>query len=93
MNLADIVTNVKVTCQQNNINYSDFLLYAIYSEYPIGTLNADRPTFWKELFNQKRFMEDEYLTLCNTQSKLEDEDHAFAVQHAIDIYDVLLGRF
>jgi hypothetical protein len=39
-------------------------------------------------------LEEEYDLLWDLQPSLEeDEDHAFAVQHARDIYDVLLGRF
>jgi hypothetical protein len=36
-------------------------------------------------------LQDEYDLLWDLQPTLEDEEHAFAVQHARDIYDALLG--
>lgn len=94
MTIGDIITNLKITCIQNNINYNDLLLCAIYGEYPIATLNADNPNIYNELFKQKRYLENDYELLWDLQPSLEeDEDHAFAVQHARDIYDVLLGRY
>jgi hypothetical protein len=76
-------------CLENNIQWTDALLYMIYSEYPIGVINPELGS----LNQVKKDLEMEYETLWNMQPSLEeDEDKAFAIQHARDIYDVLLGR-
>lgn len=85
MKIADIVTNARITCEQNNIEFNDFLRLCIKDE--LGLDLNDLDFFTKSL-------EEEYELLWDLQPSLEeDEDHAFAVQHARDIYDVLLGRF
>lgn len=85
MKIADIVTNARITCEQNNIEFNDFLRLCIKEE--LGLDLDDLDFFTKSL-------EEEYELLWDLQPSLEeDEDHAFAVQHARDIYDVLLGRF
>ena len=85
MKLSDIVTNARITCEQNNIEFNDFLRLCIKDE--LGLDLNDLDFFTKSL-------EEEYELLWDLQPTLEeDEDHAFAVQHARDIYDVLLGRF
>lgn len=85
MKIADIVTNARITCKQNNIEFNDFLRLCIKDE--LGLDLNDLDFFTKSL-------EEEYELLWDLQPSLEeDEDHAFAVQHARDIYDVLLGRF
>lgn len=76
-------------CIDNNIQWTDALLYMICSEYPIGIINPDLGYIDKI----KEDLEREYDILWEMQPSLEeDEDKAFAVQHARDIYDVLLGR-
>lgn len=76
-------------CNDNNIHWTDALLYMIYSEYPIGIINPELGS----LNQVKKGLEMEYETLWDMQPSLEeDEDKAFAIQHARDIYDVLLSR-
>ena len=76
-------------CIDNNIQWTDELLYMIYSEYPIGVINPELGS----LNQVKKGLEMEYETLWDMQPSLEeDEDKAFAIQHARDIYDVLLSR-
>ena len=89
MTISDIVANARITCEQNNVEFNDFLKLCIMEELGIDNQfnSEDTDIFAKSL-------EEEYDLLWDLQPTIEeDEDHAFAVQHAKDIYDVLLGRF
>lgn len=85
----DIKQKFEQMCRDKNICWTDALLYMIYSEYPIGVIDPELGS----LNQVKKGLEMEYETLWDMQPSLEeDEDKAFAIQHARDIYDVLLSR-
>lgn len=89
MKLSDIVANARITCEQNNVKFNDFLKLCIMEELGIDNQFNPEDT---DIFAES--LEEEYDLLWDLQPTIEeDEDHAFAVQHARDIYDVLLGRF
>lgn len=89
MKLSDIVANARITCEQNNVEFNDFLKLCIMEELGIDNQFNSEDT---DIFAES--LEEEYNLLWDLQPTIEeDEDHAFAVQHARDIYDVLLGRF
>ena len=76
-------------CEENNIYWTDALLYMIFSEYPIGVINEKLG----DIEDIKQGMETDYDTLWEMQPAIEEDcDKAFAIQHARDIYDVLLNR-
>lgn len=88
MKIENIKTNLKIMCEQNNITYEDFLIYCLH-ENTFDCVN----NFDKTLSAIKTEMNDEYNLLWDLQPSLEeDEEHAFAIQHARDIIDTLLGR-
>lgn len=91
MKLADIITNTRITCEQSNIEFKDFLIGCVIHE--LGLLYDTTPI--EPLVEQfENDLKCEYDLLGDLQLSLkEDEYHALAVQHATDIYDVLLGRF
>lgn len=92
MKLSDIVANARITCEQNNFEFNDFLKLCIMEE--LGIDNQFNPNDKEDTDIFAESLEEEYDLLWDLQPTLEDdEDHAFAVQHARDIYDVLLGRF
>lgn len=92
MTIADIVANARITCEQNNVEFDDFLKLCIMEE--LGIDNQFNPNDKEDTDIFAESLEEEYDLLWDLQPTLEeDEDHAFAVQHARDIYDVLLGRF
>lgn len=89
MTISDIVANARITCEQNNVEFNDFLKLCIMEELGIDNQFNSEDT---DIFAES--LEEEYDLLWDLQPTIEeDEDHAFAVQHARDIYDVLLGRF
>lgn len=91
MTLEDIITNLQVTCDQNNIDIEYVLLFCIMKKLHITSSDNDP---YIEILNFKVKLAQEQDLLWDLQPSLEeDEEHAFAVQHARDIYDVLLGRF
>lgn len=92
MKLSDIVANARITCKQNNVEFNDFLKLCIMEE--LGIDNQFNPNDKEDTDIFAESLEEEYDLIWDLQPTLEeDEDHAFAVQHARDIYDVLLGRF
>lgn len=92
MKLSDIVANARITCKQNNVEFNDFLKLCIMEE--LGIDNQFNPNDKEDTDLFAESLEEEYDLLWDLQPTIEeDEDHAFAVQHARDIYDVLLGRF
>ena len=90
MKIDDILTNLEITCSQNNVNIQDVVLLHIVKQ-----LNLDFYGYTTEqLINRFRLdLQEEHDLLWDLQPTIEeDEDHAFAVQHARDIYNVLVGR-
>lgn len=90
MKIEDILTNLEITCSQNNISIQDVVLL-----YLIGRLNLrDNYYTTEQLINKFRLdLQEDHDLLWDLQPELEDdEDHAFAVQHARDIYNILVGR-
>ena len=86
MILEDIITNARIACKQNDIEFNDFLIGCVMKELTHKTpTQEDTERFYK-------YLEYEYDLIWEIEPTLE-EDHALAVQHARDIYDVLLGRF
>lgn len=76
-------------CKQENINIKDLLIYCIFSEYPISTIDEEHGSIEKCI----KELKEDYDTLWSIQPTLEDnEEVAFAIQHARDIYNVLLDR-
>lgn len=72
-------------CEENNIHYTDLLKYIIFTELNYNAITIEE---------MNKILEDEYLLLWDLQPTIEDdEEHAFAVQHARDIYDLLLGDY
>lgn len=85
--------NIKRTlqhiCKQEEINVRDFLVYYIFSKCPISTIDEDYGTIEDCI----RELKEDYNTLWSIQPAIEEnEEVAFAIQHARDIYDVLLDR-
>jgi hypothetical protein len=90
MRIEDILTNLEITCEQNNIDIQDVVLLHI-----IKQLNLQFYGYTTEqLINKFRLdLQEEHDLLWDLQPTIEDdEDHAFAVQHARDIYNILVGR-
>ena len=90
MKIEDILTNLEITCSQNNVDIQDVVLLHI-----IKQLNLEFYGYTTEqLINKFRLdLQEEHDLLWDLQPAIEeDEDHAFAVQHARDIYNVLVGR-
>lgn len=76
-------------CKQEEINVRDFLVYYIFSEYPVSTIDEDYGSI-KDCIDELK-LDEEFL--WSIQPTLEEnEEVAFAIQHARDIYDVLLDR-
>lgn len=77
-------------CEENNIYWTDALLYIIYSEYPIAIIDENNG----DLNKIKDDLKQEYYDLWDLQPAIEeDEDKAFLIQHQRDILDVLLGSY
>ena len=76
-------------CEEHSVYWTDALIYMIYSEYPIYTIGEEQGDVEKCYAE----LENDYDELRYAQPSLEEnEDLAFAIQHARDIFDVLLGR-
>lgn len=87
--LDDIKQKFVRECQDKGILWTDALLYMIFNEYPIGTIDDECGSIQFIKDGLKR----DYEVLWDMQPAIEeDEDKAFAIQHARDIYDVLLDR-
>lgn len=85
----DIKYKFNSICHDKKISCCDALLYMIFSEYPIDVIDYESGNIERIKEGLKR----EYNILWDMQPSLEEnEDKAFAIQHARDIYDVLLGR-
>ena len=76
-------------CKEKNISWTDAMIYMIYSEYPIAVIDEKD----EDIQDCFAWLESDYNILSDAQPTLEeDEELAFAIQHARDIFDVLLGR-
>ena len=85
----DLKKMMQSICKQNNMNIKDLLIYCIFSEYPISTIDEEHGAI-EECINE---LKEDYDTIWGIQPTLEDnEEVAFAIQHARDIYNVLLDR-
>ena len=88
--LEDIKQKFIDICEENNICWTDALLYMIYSEYPIAVIDENNG----DLNKIKDALKQEYYDLWDLQPAIEeDEDKAFLIQHQRDILDVLLGSY
>lgn len=87
--LEDIKQKFIEMCDDKHEHWTDVILYMLYSEYPIGTINEELG----DLYKIKENIREEYDTLWGMQPKIEeDEEKAFAIQHVRDLYDILLGE-
>ena len=89
MKIEDILTNLEIACSQNNVDIQDVVLLYIMERLQIVFYNDLQYQLNKFRLN----LQEEHDLLWDLQPTIEDdEDHAFAVQHARDIYNVLVGR-
>jgi hypothetical protein len=89
MKIEDILTNLFVTCEQNNQSTQDVVLLYVMSRLQL----IDYDNIQYDLLEFKQLLRKEHDLLWDLQPTIEDdEDHAFAVQHARDIYNILVGR-
>ena len=89
MKIEDILTNLEITCSQNNVDIQDIVLLYIMERLQI----VDFDDLQYQLNKFRLDLQEEHDLLWDLQPTLEDdEDHAFAVQHARDIYNILVGR-
>ena len=89
MKIDDILTNLEITCNQNNIDIQDVVLLYIMERLQI----VDYNDLQYQLNKFKLDLQEEHNLLWDLQPTIEDdEEHAFAVQHARDIYNILVGR-
>ena len=90
MKIEDILTNLEITCSQNEIDIQDVVLLHIIKQL---NLNFYGYTTEQTINKFRLDLQEEHDLLWDLQPELEDdEDHAFAVQHARDIYNILVGR-
>ena len=89
MKIDDILTNLEITCSQNNVDIQDVVLLYLMERLQI----VDYDNLQYQLNKFRLDMQEEHDMLWDLQPTIEDdEDHAFAVQHARDIYNILAGR-
>lgn len=89
MKIEDILTNLFITCEQNNQSIQDVVLLYVMSQLQL----IDYDNIQYDLHEFRQCLRKEHDLLWDLQPELEDdEDHAFAVQHARDIYNILVGR-
>lgn len=93
MKLEDILTNLEITCSQNNISTQDVVLLYLMDELDFCGYGTGYGNTSEDRIKQfKKHLAEEHDLLWDLQPTLEeDEDHAFAVQHARDLYNVLIG--
>ena len=90
MKIEDILTNLEITCSQNNVDIQDVVL--LYVMDKLDLLYYDHE-IQPQINRFKLDLQEEHGLLWDLQPALEeDEDHAFAVQHARDIYNILVVR-
>ena len=89
MKIDDILTNLEITCSQNNVDIQDIVLLYLMERLQI----VDYDNLQYQLNKFRLDMQEDHDMLWDLQPTIEDdEDHAFAVQHARDIYNILVGR-
>lgn len=91
MNRQDILTNLEITCKQNNETIENVFVQYLHNKL-MGIYDDDE-------FNQKSFLDfkksfiEEAEILADMQPTIEEnEEQAFAIQHILDIYDLLGGE-
>ena len=90
MKIEDILTNLGITCAQNNVHIQDVVLLYIADKLDLVYYDHE---IQPQLNKFRLDLQEEHDLLWDLQPALEDdEDHAFAVQHARDIYNILVGR-
>jgi uncharacterized protein YaaN involved in tellurite resistance len=93
MKIEDILTNLEDTCSQNDINIQDVVLLYIMGELTFVDWLEKYQTLQQQVDEFRLSLEEEHDLLWDLQPTIEeDEEHAFAVQHARDIYNILVGR-
>lgn len=90
MKIEDILTNLVITCSQNHVKLQDVVLLYVMDE--LDLLYYDHE-IQPQINRFKLDLQEEHDLLWDLQPTIEDdEDYAFAVQHARDIYNILVGR-
>ena len=93
MKIQDALFNLEITCSQNNFNTQDVVLLYVMDKLGLVDWLEEYQTLQQQVNKFRLDMQEEHDTLWDLQPTIEeDEDHAFAVQHARDIYNVLVGR-
>lgn len=93
MNIGDILINVEIACKQNNTSPQDVVLLYIMDKLHLADWLETYQTLQQQVDKFRLDLQEEHDLLWDLQPELEDdEDHAFAVQHARDLYNILVGR-
>lgn len=93
MKIQDALFNLEITCSQNNFNTQDVVLLYIMDKLDLVDWLEEYQTLQQQVDKFRISLEEEHDLLWDLQPAIEeDEDHAFAVQHARDIYNILVGR-
>lgn len=93
MNIGDILINVEIACKQNNASPQDVVLLYIMDKLHLADWLETYQTLQQQVDKFRLDLQEEHDTLWDLQPAIEDdEDHAFAVQHARDLYNILVGR-
>lgn len=89
MRIDEILTHLEDICEHNNKSVHDVVLLYVMSQLQL----IDYDNIQYDLHEFRQLLRKEHDLLWDLQPTLEDdEDHAFAVQHARDIYNILVGR-
>lgn len=90
MKIEDILTNLEITCEQNNKNIEDVILLYLMKQLNIYEYFS---TTEQAIHKFRLDLQEDHDLLWDLQPTIEDdEDHAFAVEHTRDIYNILVGR-
>lgn len=94
MKIEDVVVNLENTCVQNNVNIQDVVLLYMMDKLDLVDHELVYHKSFQEQVNKFRLdLQEDHDLLWDLQPSIEeDADHAFAVQHARDIYNILVGR-
>jgi len=88
MNKRDILSNLEITCEQNNVNIIDIMALYIAKRFGMDIYPDQDETILKV----RRMLIDSDDILWNMQPSLEEnEETAFGVQHARDVLNIFLG--
>lgn len=89
MKIEDILINLEITCMQNNISTQDVVLLYLATKLDLLFDYELEP----QIDKFKQTLKEEHDLLWDLQPTIEeDEEHVFAVQHARDLYNILLRR-